>query len=380
MAMFQRICWLTLLVLALPWPARSQGCSIPVFRYALERWAPSQYEVVVFHRAALPKPANDLLARFQEPGRATNVNVKIVDLGGQVEKPYQQLWQHNESKTLPWLVVRFPGTDEKTAPLWAGPLEEESISALVDSPIRQKVVQHLTQGDSAVFLLLTSRNKEADEAAETLLRRECSRLQEMVKLPEQSKEGPQLTFNLPLKVSFPLVVLSRTTMAERFLVQMLLRGDDDLTKITGPVVFPIFARGRLLCSFHGDTLTAEHLEQVGRFLCGACSCQVKEDNPGVDLLIACAWEDRLADASGLAAPRDAEMKPAPQLDESSLPPDSEFSSADSSLQKQEKTLPLHEKQPIHTWLVTAIVGAAILVLVTGFWALRKSEVRKTMDV
>jgi len=130
--MLQRICWLTLLVFALLCPARSQGCSIPVFRYALERWAPSHYEVVVFHRAALAKSANDLLARFQEPGRATNVTVKIVDLDGPVEKPYQQLWQHTESKTLPWLVVRFPGSDEKTAPLWAGPVAEDSISALVD--------------------------------------------------------------------------------------------------------------------------------------------------------------------------------------------------------------------------------------------------------
>jgi len=231
-----------------------------------------------------------------------------------------------------------------------------------------------------VFLLLTSGNTDADQAAETLLRLECSRLQEMVKLPEQSKDGPQLTFNIPLKVSFPLVVLSRQTKAERFLVQMLLRGDDDLTKITGPIVFPLFARGRLLCSFHGDTLTSEHLEQVGRFLCGACSCQVKEDNPGIDLLIACSWEDQLAAASGPIAQGDVERLPAPLLDKSSSPTGSEFLAADSPKPKQGKPLPLQAQQPFHPWLVTGIVGSAVLVLITGYWALRKSEVRKTIDV
>ena len=38
-----------LLFLASPvWP-----CSVPVFRYALERWAPSDYELWIFHRGPL---------------------------------------------------------------------------------------------------------------------------------------------------------------------------------------------------------------------------------------------------------------------------------------------------------------------------------------
>ena len=39
-----------LLILA---PAVGQACSIPVFRYALERWQPSPYDVLIFHRGPL---------------------------------------------------------------------------------------------------------------------------------------------------------------------------------------------------------------------------------------------------------------------------------------------------------------------------------------
>ena len=34
-------------------PAFAHACQIPVFRYALERWQATPYEVVIFHRGPL---------------------------------------------------------------------------------------------------------------------------------------------------------------------------------------------------------------------------------------------------------------------------------------------------------------------------------------
>jgi hypothetical protein len=371
--MARRTGWLTLLILTLLLPSRSEACSIPVFRFALERWSPAQYEVVVFHRGGLSGPTSDLLGRFHEAGRDANVKVRAIDLDGKVETNYQRLWEKNESRTLPWMVVRFPDADDKSTPLWTGAVTEESVTALIDSPIRQKLARHLTQGDSAVFLLLTSGNKEADEAAEDLVRRESSRLQEKVKLPEQSNEGPQLTLKLPVKVSFPVVVVSRQSEAERFLVQMLLRGDEDLTKVAGPILFPIFGRGRMLYSYHGDDLQPERLERVAQFLCSACSCRVKEDIPCVDLLIACAWEDQLAAASGLASQAVFEKIPAPYVEDSEQPARLERYLVEP---KETNNLVLHVKHSNRNWLWAAIAVAAVLTLATGIWVVRKSLLGK----
>ncbi len=58
----------------------------------------------------------------------------------------------------------------------------------------------------------------------------------------------------------------------------------------GPIAFPVFGRGRALCSLHGrDLEKPSELQRSLEFLCNACSCQAKELNPGLDLLISTDW-------------------------------------------------------------------------------------------
>jgi len=234
---------------------------------------------------------------------------------------------------------------------------------LVDSPARRKIIELLTGGGSAVFLLLTSEDSNADDAAQELLRRESARWGEKIKLPEQTKDGPQLTSRIPLQVSFPVLVLSRQDPAEQLFVQMLLRGDEDLSNVKGPIVFTIFGRGRMLTSFQGDDLTARNLEQAARYLCGACSCQVKQQNPGVDLLLSADWSDLLA-ATDAVSPSGERGKSQPTPPELTLPPGPSPSAANG---KSAVTGP-----PLCQtgWLWGAIGVAALLVLGSGIWLYR----------
>ena len=39
----------------------SWACSVPVYRYALERWWPDPYEVIVFHRGELTEQQQAIL-------------------------------------------------------------------------------------------------------------------------------------------------------------------------------------------------------------------------------------------------------------------------------------------------------------------------------
>ena len=298
-------------------------------------------------------------------------------MSARVEKGYQRLWETSAAATLPWLMVRFPDAGDKAAPLWAGPVAEDTLTALVESPVRQKMAQCLTHGDAAVFLLLTSGISEADAAAEAMVRGELGRLQDKIKLPEQSRDGPQLLFDLPLKVSFPLVTVSRKSAAERYLVQMLLRGEEDLSRVKGPILFPIFGRGRILSSFHGEDLSADQVGTVARFLCGACSCQVKEANPGVDMLFACAWEERLAAAAEALAGDGVEKIGAPAAEESPRTTHADLAASNlPSIGPLETHAEDNDVRPAsrrRTWLWCAIALAAALVLVTGSWVLRSTR-------
>jgi hypothetical protein len=63
--------------------------------------------------------------------------------------------------------------------------------------------------------------------------------------------------------------------------------------VTGPIVYPLYGRGRALVAFTPENLNADNIAQAAMFLCGACSCEVKALNPGVDLLVSADWDGGL---------------------------------------------------------------------------------------
>lgn len=58
----------------------------------------------------------------------------------------------------------------------------------------------------------------------------------------------------------------------------------------------MFGRGRALAALSGGDLSADVIESASRFLTGACSCEVKELNPGKDLLLAADWDSIFEEA------------------------------------------------------------------------------------
>lgn len=113
-----------------------------------------------------------------------------------------------------------------------------------------------------------------------------------MQLPLPDEDTP-LRSHLPLRVAFSVLPIRRDDPAESVLVRMLLGSEDGLTDEKGPLVFPVFGRGRALLALRGSDLTAAEVERWASFLAGPCSCQVKELNPGIDLLLTADWEERL---------------------------------------------------------------------------------------
>ena len=202
----------------------------------------------------------------------------------------QKLWHtHGQPAQLPWVIVRRPEGGAKAVPAWTGPLDPARLRRLADSPLRRQIVTALSHGSSGVFVLLLSGDEAADSAARTLVQQQLAKLEKLVKLPEQRGDGPRIRLALPLHVSFTVLPLKHSEPGEAEFVQLLLGSEDGLAEVKGPLAFPIFGRGRLLGSLYGKDLDSDNLLGVVSFLCGECSCQVKELNPGMDLPIAADW-------------------------------------------------------------------------------------------
>jgi hypothetical protein len=353
----RRLCGLVLLVPLLA-PAPAAGCAIPVFRFALERWVPSSYEALVFHKGPLSDSERQAVRKLEESRQNANLEVRLIDMAGKVDPAFAAMWKTQSDASLPRIVLRYPQSDEKAPPAWSGPLAEQTLAEVLDSPLRRQMARNFGQGASVVFLLVESGDAVADGKARNLLEKELPRLARTIVLPEPTPDGPQLRSPLPLGKSFPILTLSRSDGEEAALLQQLLNSDADVAAFRGPIVFPIFGRGRVLAALYDENLTAREIDRITNYLCAACSCQVKEQNPGVDLLVSADWETLLAVKEGDIDPP---SRPQP---EPTIPPGAPSG----------ETVP--DSSSGVDWRWFALVGTGVLVLMTGVWVLGQTGKRR----
>ena len=288
----------------------ARACNVPVFRWALENWEADCFEVMIFHRHRLGEPDREVV-RFLEasssdrPGGA-NLLVRVVDVSAEMDAPIAEIWKSLSHKELPLMVLLSPPGPETLSPrpVWSGPVDMRAAEGIVDSPLRRRIAGRLASGDSAVWVLLESGDKDADDRAAELLRTELKRAEKTIELPDPY---PLDVWETPttspadvvepdppeeLKASFSLVRLRRNDPAEEVFTSMLLTCEmerkEDLSGV--PVVFPIFGRGRALCAVAGKAISADAVLEISGFLAGPCSCMVKDLNPGADMLFRVDWE------------------------------------------------------------------------------------------
>ena len=100
---------------------------------------------------------------------------------------------------------------------------------------------------------------------------------------------------VPLKIQFTTVRLNRDDPAEQFLLQSLLNSEEDLVDFDRPLAFPVFGRGRVLYALVGNGIASHTVRMASSFMAGPCSCQVKNQNLGFDLLLQTDWNKALGD-------------------------------------------------------------------------------------
>ncbi|MBI5726005.1 MAG: hypothetical protein HZA50_18745 [Planctomycetes bacterium] len=270
----------------------SRACSIPVFRYAMEHWPPQSYEIVVFRRGPLMGDEAKVLAALRDYGDdgrgEANFVIRDVDLAGKPDEQDVKLWSTQGSAALPRVVVCTPANSPERSALWAGGLDPQTVKNLIDSPVRREIVRRLASGESAVWILIEQGKKDLDDALAGEINKELAWQKQNLELSEEARQasspdGPEL------KIAFSLVRLSRIDPAEAAFVNMLLGLLSEGKRADEAAAIPIFGRGRALTALIGKDITASNIRKYADFMTSDCSCTVKEQNPGVDLLISANW-------------------------------------------------------------------------------------------
>lgn len=292
------------------------ACQIPVFRYALERWKADHYEIVVLHDTPLDAAAIQRLdqlkaANFESP-LAGNFDVKAIAADDVTDARLKHAWKTRTSTSEPLMVVQYPlGTkDVPDRVAMEAPFTADNTAQIADSPVRKEIAERLLKGESTVWIFVPSGHAEQDAVALKTLKEQVAINEEQLELPEQeeieSEEDLLVASHLELRIKFSIITLKRDDPKERLLLSSLLRSESDLLELDEPMAFPVLGRGRVLYGLIGKGISESTIGAVSRFMVGPCSCQVKNQNPGFDLLLSCDWDGQLFGKDG---PRPVETKP-----------------------------------------------------------------------
>ena len=141
------------------------------------------------------------------------------------------------------------------------------------SPLREKIASELMSGMLCIMLYLKTGNPEKDDSALEIIKRTVavSPYREVVSVTELDRNSPD----------------------EKHFVSMLLNVESDLKEINEPMLFGIFARFKALEPLLAKGISAENINLMIDFLTADCSCLIKDNLPGTDILFTNNWENPL---------------------------------------------------------------------------------------
>ncbi len=228
----------------------SLACTTKVSEWVLLNTVPGQYTLVYFHNTQLSEAARKQNASISDNINPANIEFRSVERKD-ITEPYFGLYYGSR------FFERYSN--------------QKDLAGLTTSPLREKIASEIMTGKLCVLLYLTTGDKEKDEKG----------LQKIQSALNTS----------PFKDIITVTELSRKSVEESHFVSLLLNVEDDLKNIPEPMLFGIFGRFRALEPLLGKGITEENIKLMIDFLTADCSCLIKDDLPGTDILCTNNWEN-----------------------------------------------------------------------------------------
>lgn len=228
----------------------SLSCTTRVSEWVLVNAMPETYTLVYFHGGELTAEEvkqNEALMPAMEPA---NIRFRTSRKGG-IQSPYYILYYRDR------IFARYNSVPE--------------IKELCTSPLRRSIADELLSGKLCVMLYL--KTGEAGKDAEGW----------------QALQNFMLTS--PFREVITVVELNRNSDLETHFANMLLHVEDDLKDIREPMLFGIFGRFKALEPLVDGGITEENIRLMVDYFTAECSCVIKDDLPGTDILYAGSWEN-----------------------------------------------------------------------------------------
>lgn len=226
------------------------ACDTRVSEWVLLNAVPENYLLVYSYNGEIEDQVKKAHETLKKDIRVANIRFAEIK-NVKVNQPYYSLYYRNR------LFGKYNSIDE--------------LVHLTTSPLRGKIADEILSGKLCVMLYLET----GDPAKDSRYRGDI-----LNKLKDS-----------PFRNIITFIELNRNSVEESHFVSMLLHVEDDLAAIGEPMLFGIFGRLKALEPLVSKGITEENVGYMIDFLTADCSCLIKDNMPGVDILFTNKWEN-----------------------------------------------------------------------------------------
>jgi hypothetical protein len=299
-------------------PGDAAACDTPVYRYATYRWKREPLLVVRLNQGkelsaetvAVKQAVEALRDDEEAPANIDWFQLDIsADPGLSALPPWVRTNVLRPADESPGAAESDTAEDQPPAaaeseylifaPGWVllhrGAVSVADVRALAACPAATALNNKLTADNTCLFIVLAQEDADATKVAQQTVAAVIKKLQagEIDLAPqtpafaaEETTDGPAAETEPGVKNAYAaeMFTVRRDNPQDAWFVRQLLAIEPDLPELTEPMVFPVYGRGRALPPFVGKGITEDNLRQCLYWISGPCSCTVKDQNPGAELL------------------------------------------------------------------------------------------------
>jgi len=346
------------------------ACSTPVFRYAIERWEADPYRLIIFTDEELTEDQQQAVENakkyevygYQQPPLLVE-QVRTSEVTNFFAKAWADVSAH---RAAPCVALFYPRVTGERSAVWMDELSTNALNRIVMSPARLETASRLLGGDAAVWLMLRGDDSAENQRVRDVLEDAHRKIESSTVYNEDFLQLAEEAGTEVPKLKFSVLEVDRNDPREAVLMAMLTRLSPDAAKHTGPIVIPIFGQGRAAVIMMNEFIAEEYVERVAEFLTGACSCEIKNLNPGFDVLIPIDWISGITEEYVF----DAELPPLTSPSAALVPvdePDEPIPEANQRLEELEKS---------ETRLFSGVLGVFLITVLGALGFITWLMVRK----
>lgn len=226
------------------------ACTTKVSEWVLLNAPANRYTLVFFYDRQIDESTRNQNALIGREIKPANIDFRSIEKKG-ITHPYYALYYGSR------LFSRYTNPGELTG--------------LTISPLRKNIAAEIMSGKLCVLTYLTTGDQEKDEKGRTIIKKTLSAS--------------------PYKDIITFTELNRNSSNEAHLVSMLLNVEDDLKTIDEPMLFGIFGKFKALEPLVSRGISEENITLMINFLTADCSCLIKDNLPGTDILCTEKWDN-----------------------------------------------------------------------------------------